>query len=185
MTSPANPFSPNSLSRGGPEAPQGCPSFPTEPAAAVRRGCKGERDRGVFSKPTCGTQGAWPPSGSRRPDSGLPEAAGSWLQLPLQAPGPAPWGVSGPEATFLHPFTGHQGSLSPWEDEEGRSRVNVEPAGVRGGSRAPQPLGSQVCRAGRPRGRPGALAGGWAGSSWPQASSGLGCSGALLSWLQG
>ena len=92
--------------------------------------------------------------------------------LGLQAPRMDPWGVSVPEAMFSHLSTGHRGSLSLCEVEEGKSRANVDLAGVGGRCQVPQMLGSRVGRAERPQGRPGALAGGRAVSSWPRASSG-------------
>lgn len=67
---PGQPVFPNSLSRGG---PGGLVRLP------VPRGCRGQRDCCIFSKPTCRTQGARTQGGPPHLDSGLPHGAGSWL----------------------------------------------------------------------------------------------------------
>lgn len=102
-------------------------------------------------------------SGAR---GGLPFPRGSGL-LPVRAQGsgfrPAgtwrgPCAVPAPEAGSS-PLPWTPGGLSPWEDEEG-VQGRHGPGSVRGHCPVPQPLGSRGRRAGRPQGRPGALAGG-------------------------
>ena len=102
-------------------------------------------------------------SGAR---GGLPFPRGSGL-LPVRAQGsgfrPAgiwrgPCAVPAPEAGSS-PLPWTPGGLSPREDEEG-VQGRHGPGSVRGHCPVPQPLGSRGRRAGRPQGRPGALAGG-------------------------